>query len=113
VQVLKIPSTFLRVEYDYLNYSRTNAMYWTPKDWHIIWPVFDTSIPLCKNVHLDIDARAPYVVRENRFGYVVEAGPVIDFEHLQIKASYYRSTIPGSQQQWSGQGGQASLTLRF
>jgi tetratricopeptide (TPR) repeat protein len=114
MKVLNVPETYLRVQYDYLNYNRTNASYWTPKDYQVIWPVLDTSIPLCHCVSIDCDARAPYVVQENRFGYQVEAGPAIDlWGRVRLKASYYRSNIPGDIGTWSGQGGQASLSMRF
>ena len=114
MKVLNVPETYLRVEYDYLNYNRTNASYWTPKDYQVIWPVLDTSIPLCRYLSIDCDARAPYVVQENRFGYQVEAGPAIDlWGHVIVKASYYRSNIPGDIGTWSGQGAQASLSFRF
>ena len=114
MKVLNVPETYLRVEYDYLNYNRTNASYWTPKDYQVIWPVLDTSIPLCHYLSIDCDARAPYVVQENRFGYQVEAGPAIDlWGHVIVKASYYRSNIPGDIGTWSGQGAQASLSFRF
>ena len=46
--------------------------------------------------------------------YQVEGGPVIDlFNHVQIKASYYYSSIPGDQGAWSGHGWHASLQLIF
>lgn len=108
------PKTFLRAEYDYLSYSRTNASYWTPQNRHTFGPVLDTSIPVCNNFQIVADARAPYIFDQSKFGFQVEGGPVIDlFKHLQVKASYYYSSIPGDQGAWSGHGWQASLQLRF
>lgn len=108
------PETFLRVEYDYLDYSRTNALYWTPQHRSTVGPVLDTSIPICRHVQFNIDAKAPYVFDESSLGVQVEGGPVIDFfNHVQAKASYYYSSIPGDQGAWSGQGWQASLQVRF
>jgi tetratricopeptide (TPR) repeat protein len=108
------PETFLRVQYDYLNYTRTNANYWTPQHRNTVGPILDTSIPVYKGFHLVGDAQAPFVFDESRFGYVVQGGPEIDlFNHLQAKASYYYSSIPGDQGAWSGHGWQASLRVSF
>lgn len=108
------PATFLRIQYDYLSYSKTNAAYWTPNNFHTFGPVLDTSIPICKGFHLDADAKGPYIFDHSKVGVQVEAGPVIDlFKRLQIKTTYYYSSIPGDQGAWSGQGWRALLLLRF
>jgi tetratricopeptide (TPR) repeat protein len=108
------PKTFVRVQYDYLSYSRTNANYWTPNNYHTVGPVLDISIPICKGFHLDGDGKAPYVFDQSKFGYQAEGGPVIDLSHhVQAKASYYYSKIPGDEGAWSGHGWQASLQVKF
>jgi len=108
------PEIFVRAQYDYLAYSRTNASYWTPDNYHTAGPVLDVSIPICKGFHLDGDGKAPYVFGQSKFGYQAEGGPVIDlFHHVQAKASYYYSSIPGDEGAWSGHGWQASLQVKF
>lgn len=114
LKVLDIPATYIRVQYDYLNYNHTNAFYWTPQHWSILWPTFDTSIPLCKNLHIDITAQSPYVFNVSKWGYQFQVGPTLElFDHIKINASYYQSRIPGDQGAWSGRGGQGSLTFLF
>jgi len=113
-RLFDVPATFLRVQYDYLNYAQTRASYWTPQHRSTVGPVLDISIPICKGFHLDGDAKAPYVFDQSRFGYQAEGGPVIDlFNRVALKASYYYSSIPGDQGAWSGHGWQASLQVRF
>jgi tetratricopeptide (TPR) repeat protein len=114
LKVLSIPATYVRVEYDYLDYRHANALYWTPQHWSILWPTLDTSIPIFKGLHIDVTAQAPYVFNEHGWGYQVQAGPsLMLFNHIKINASYYRSKIPGDQGEWSGQGGQGTLTVLF
>lgn len=107
------PGTFIRLEYDYLDYSQTNTTYWTPRDRSVVSPIFDTSIPLGKNIRIVIDARAPYVFDESEFGFQGQGGLVFDFRRIELKASYLYCDIPGDQGAWSGQGGQASVLIRF
>ena len=108
------PETFIRAEYDYLNYQRTSANYWTPHHRNTVGPVLDTTIPICKYFQLVGDAKAPFVFQESRFGFQVQGGPVIQlFKHVYVNGSYFYSVIPGDQGAWSGHGWQASLQLRF
>jgi tetratricopeptide (TPR) repeat protein len=113
-KVLNVPETFLRVQYDFLSYTRTNATYWTPHNRNVVWPVLDVNLPICKGVKIVVDARAPYVFEQEQWGYQVQAGPEIDIgRHVSLKAYYYQSSIPGDEGAWSGKGGQATLTVRF
>jgi tetratricopeptide (TPR) repeat protein len=113
-RLFNVPETFIRVQYDYLNYTDLRTNYWTPQRRSTVGPVLDVSIPFCKAVHIDLDGHAPYVFQEKKWGYQFEGGPVIDFcKWIQAKASYYYSSIPGDQGAWSGQGWQASLQVRF
>jgi hypothetical protein len=113
-RLLDIPATFLRVQYDYLAYSQFRSTYWTPDNFQTVGPRLDTSIPFCKGFHIVADGKAPYVLNESEFGYQVEGGPEFDlFNHVQLKASYYYSSIPGDEGAWSGHGWQASLQVKF
>ena len=106
--------TFVRVQYDYLNYSETRTNYWTPQHRNTLGPVLDTSIPILKNLHLEGDFKAPFVFQESRFGYEVQVGPVLDlFNHVQAKVTYYYSHVPGDEGEWSGEGWQGSLQVKF
>lgn len=116
LHVLHVPDVYLRAEYDHLSYSHTNTTYWTPHNRNVISPVIDVNIPLFWGLSIVADARAPYVwdVPGRKWGYQFEGGPVLNIKnHLEIKASYYISYIPGDQGAWSGKGGQVSLTARF
>jgi tetratricopeptide (TPR) repeat protein/opacity protein-like surface antigen len=114
MRILRVPETYLRAQYDYLDYQNTNALYWSPQHRHTAGPVFDTSIPLWKGCHINLNASAPYVFDQSKFGYTVRAGPSIDlFHHMEIQGSYYYSKIPGDQGAWSGKGWQASVRLSF
>jgi tetratricopeptide (TPR) repeat protein len=107
-------ATYLRVQYEYLDYSESRTNYWTPHNRSTLGPVLDTAIPLWRGCHLVADAKAPYVFEESKFGYQIEGGPEIElFHQLVLKASYYYSDIPGDEGAWSGHGWQASLQLRF
>ena len=106
--------TYIRVQYDYLNYSQTRTNYWTPQHLNTLGPVLDTGIPVCKGFRLVGSARAPYVFDQERFGYQLQGGPAIElFNRMELKASYYYSQIPGDEGAWSGRGWQASLQFRF
>ena len=108
------PETFIRAEYDYLNYVKTNATYWAPQHYSTLGPVFDTSIPVCKDFKLVADAKAPFVFVEDRFGYQLQGGPVFTLgKHVDINGTYYYSKIPGTLGTWSGHGWLVSITARF
>lgn len=114
LHVLHWPDTFIRVQYDHLSYSHTNATYWTPRNRNVLSPILDVNLPLFKGLSLDFDGRAPYVFDVSQWGYQFEGGPVLNINnHVELKASYYISYIPGDQGAWSGKGGQASITVRF
>ena len=113
-RVFEKPEIYLRAQYDYLDYLHFNPNYWTPQHRSTVGPVLDISLPIVKGFHIDADGKMPFVFQESRFGYQVEGGPAIDlFHHVQAKASYYYSAIPGDQGAWSGYGWQASLQVRF
>ena len=106
--------TFLRAEYEYLTYNHPSPDYWTPHQRHVASPVFDTSIPLGQHIQITLDARAPYVFNQSKFGYQVEGGPAFDlFGRAQLKGSYIYSRIPGDQGAWSGHGWLAYFQVRF
>ena len=113
-RLLRNPLTFLRAEYEYLTYNHPRVDYWTPHHRHVVSPVFDTSLPLGKGIQITVDARAPYVFSQSKFGYQVAGGPTIDlFGRAQLKGSYIYSRIPGDQGAWSGHGWQASFQVPF
>lgn len=107
------PGTFVRAEYQYLSYADENPTYWTPEDRNVVSAVFDTTIPLGRNVSVLLVAKAPYVFDEEELGFQAEGGLLFDFRHLELKASAFYSDVPGDEGAWSGQGGQASLRIRF
>lgn len=114
VKVFDQPATFLRVQYDHLSFSHTNLTYWSPHNYNVVSPIVDTTIPIFHGISLALDGQAPYVIEARSWGYIFNGGPVINlFNCCEIKASYYKSSIPGDQGVWSGQGGQASITFRF
>jgi len=112
--VFHFPDTFLRVQYDYLSFSHTNAFYWTPHKFDTISPVLDISLPIFKNLKIVLNGQAPYVIEASQWGYIFSGGPELDlFNRIHISASYYQSFIPQDQGAWSGKGGQGSISFRF
>jgi hypothetical protein len=113
-QLFDRPIMYLRAQYDYLTFSQTRPIYWSPGNWRMASPILSTSIPLGDCIHFDLDASVPFVLNVSRFGYRFEGGPVIDLgSRIQMKASGVIAYIPGDQVIWSGEGWQAYIRLRF
>jgi Flp pilus assembly protein TadD len=116
--LLSVPSIDIRGQFDHLSYSQYRNNYWSPNDWNTASPVLDISVPVCRQVHLNLDGQMPFVFIEDRFGYIGTGGFTIDITRwCQFTASYIFARIPGTlgpnSVPWSGNGGQASLVFRF
>jgi tetratricopeptide (TPR) repeat protein len=114
LQVLHVPATYIRAQYDYLSYAQAKTNYWTPDHWRTLAPALSTSLPLGTWFHFNVDGSVPYAFDVGKFGYQLDGGPVLNLGRwVEIGATGYDSHIPVSQVTWSGNGWQAYVRIFF
>ena len=104
----------VKLEYEWLDFSRRTPDYSSPQDYARFRPVIELSPRINDWLTLEFHGELSYVFDEQEWGSGFTIGPRFKRgDSLEINLSYMNYQIPGGQSTWSGDGFKFDLNSRF
>lgn len=112
---LKLPaSPVVKLEYEWLDYTRHTSDYSSPRDYARFRPVLEIAPRINDWLSLEIHGELSYVLDDQAWGTGLTAGPKIKLGNdFSLGLSYLNYQIPGGQTTWSGDGFKVEVSARF
>ena len=107
-------SPIVKLEYEWLDFSRGTSDYASPQDYTRLRPVLEIAPRITDWLTIEIHGELSYVFDERAWGKGLTVGPRLKFgDNLNFGLSYMNYQIPGGQTIWSGEGFKVELSSRF
>jgi hypothetical protein len=104
----------VKLEYEWLDFSRRTPDYSSPQDYARFRPVIELSPRINDWLTLEFHGELSYVFDEQEWGSGFTIGPRIKRgDSFEFNLSYMNYQIPGGQSTWSGKGFKFDLLSRF
>lgn len=107
-------NTAVKLEYEWLDFTRRSNGYSSPSNYALLRPVLEMSPRITDWLTLQIRGEVPFVFDEGSWGYGVTIGPRFNIaEAASVTVLYINHEIPGGQTNWSGDGFKIDFSYRF
>ena len=107
-------SPVVKLEYEWLDFSRHTSDYSSPRDYARLRPVLEIAPRINDWLTIEIHGELSYVLDEHAWGTGLTVGPRVKLgDSTEAGISYMNYQIPGGQTTWSGEGFKVELSSKF